>query len=78
MPKKRKESIGRKVSRPLARVIHFIGWLTGVLVALAVGFGMIGETLKVPYVQPIVPLAGWIVVILTIVGAVLAIIDAMS
>jgi lysylphosphatidylglycerol synthetase-like protein (DUF2156 family) len=78
MPKKKQESIGRKVGRPLAKAIHFIGWLTGVLVALAVGFGMIGETLKVPYVQPIVPFAGWVVVILTIIGVVLAIIDALS
>jgi len=60
------------------KLLHLIGWITGVLVALAVGFGMIDEVLTVPLVQPVVPLAGWVVVILTIIGAVMAIIDAVQ
>lgn len=63
--------------RPFAKLIHAIGWITGVIVALAVGFGMTSGTLTVPFIQPIVPLAGWIVVILTIIGVLMAIIDAV-
>ncbi len=62
-------------TRHVGRLIHIVGWITGVLVALAVGFGMADGTLRVPGVQPIVPLAGWIVVILTIIGVAMAIID---
>ncbi len=82
MPKKKKESIGKRVGRPLAKAVHFIGWLTGVLVALAVGFSMTkGGALydSIPYIPTaLTAFAGWVVVILTIVGAVLAIVDALS
>lgn len=51
-------------------------WLTGVLVSLAVGFGMIDSVLIVKWIPLIVTqLAGWIVVVLTILGAVLAILN---
>ena len=54
-------------------------WVTGVLVSLAVGFGMISGTLPIWYIPDVVTLmAGWIVVILTIVGAILAIIEKVS
>lgn len=62
-------------SKSLSKAIRVVGWITGVLVALAVGFGMADGTLKVPLVQPLVPLAGWIVVILTLIGVVMALID---
>jgi len=55
------------------KLVNLVAWITGVLVSLAVGFGMISGTLTVPYIQVIVPLAGWIVVVLTIVGVILAI-----
>lgn len=56
------------------KLISFVAWVTGVLVSLAVGFGLIDEILTVPYVLPVITVtAGWIVVILTIVGAILAI-----
>lgn len=64
-----------KKSKQLVKVINIVSWIIGVLVALAVGFGMADGTLKVPIVQPLVPLAGWIVVILTIIGVIMAIID---
>ncbi len=67
--------MAKKEKGPVSNVVNLIAWITGILVSLAVGFGMIGGTLTVPYVQPIVPFAGWIVVILTLVSAVLAIID---
>ena len=56
------------------KVLNFIVWLTGVIVSLAVGFALIGGTLSVPYLGVVNVVAGWIVVITTIVGAVLAII----
>ena len=62
-------------AKPFAKTIRLIGWITGVLVALAVGFGMKDGILTVPIVQPIVPIAGYIVIILTIIGVIMAIID---
>lgn len=72
----RKKVIQREVKKSFGKLISVLAWITGVIVALAVGFGMAERTLTVPWIQPIVPLAGWIVVILTIVGAIMAIIDA--
>ncbi len=62
-------------------LLGFLMWLVGVLVALAVGMSMTGsgalsdslEKLFIPAV--ITNIAGWIVVIVTIVGVILAIID---
>ena len=54
-------------------LLELIVWIVGVLVSLAVGFGMISGTLTVPYVQIVVPVAGWIVVIGTIIGVIMAI-----
>ena len=59
--------------KPIGNLVNLAAWITGVLVSLAVGFGMIGGILTVPYVQVVVPFAGWIVVILTIVSIILAI-----
>jgi len=59
--------------KPIANLVSLAAWLTGILVSLAVGFGMISGTLTVPYIQAIVPFAGWLVVILTIVSVILAI-----
>ena len=36
--------VGKKVKGTL----NFVAWLTGILVSLAVGFAMIGETLTIP------------------------------
>lgn len=54
-------------------VLNFVAWLTGVIVSLAVGFGLIGGSLSVPYIGVVNQIAGWIVVITTIISAVLAI-----
>ena len=55
-------------------VLNFVAWLTGVLVSLAVGFGMTGRTLTIPWLPEVVTqVAGWVVVITTVVSAVLAI-----
>ena len=71
--------IGQTYS-PLRNLWSFIIWISGVIVSLAVGFGMIGQNgvpvLKVPYIPAIVTVTvGWVVVILTLLGALLAIID---
>ena len=59
--------------KPVSNLVNLAAWLTGILFSLAVGFGMIDGSLTVPYVTVIVPIAGWIVVILTVVSVILAI-----
>jgi len=63
----------------LASLWGLIAWLTGVLVSLAVGFGMISGTLIIPRIPDVVTaVAGWVVVILAILGALLKIIDELG
>ena len=57
-------------------LLNFVAWLTGVIVSLAVGFAMIGGTLSLPSWlggQTVAMLAGYIVVLTTALGVVLAI-----
>jgi len=55
-------------------VLNFVAWLTGVIVSLAVGFGMTGSTLTIPWLPVVVTqVAGWVVIITTVISAVLAI-----
>jgi len=66
--------VGKKVKSLLNSVV----WLTGVIVSLAVGFAMIGETLTIPWLDAIgasivTIIAGWIVIITTLLSAALAI-----
>ncbi len=62
----------------LSKLVYAVAWLTGIIVSLAVGFGMIGKTLTVPWFSPIVSVsAGWVVVVLTVLGAILAIFDSL-
>lgn len=56
-----------------SRVLNFVVWLTGVIVALAVGFGLIGGTLSVPYIGIANVIAGWVVIVTTILGVILAV-----
>ena len=64
---------------PLAGVWGFIVWLVGVLVSLAVGFGMSDGTLRIPQIpQIITAAAGWIVIVLALLGVLLKIIDVLS
>ncbi len=63
--------VGKKVKS----LLNFVMWLTGVLVSLAVGFAMIGETLTIPWLGSaniVTQVAGWIVVVTTLLGAALA------
>jgi len=61
--------VGKKVKS----VLNFVAWLTGVIVSLAVGFAMIDGVLTVRWIPEVVTMvAGWIVVITTLVSAALA------
>ncbi len=61
--------MGKKVKN----LLGFVAWLTGILVSLAVGFAMTGGTLTVPWLPLVVSqVAGWIVVVTTVLSAVLA------
>ena len=64
---------------PISALVALVAWLTGVLVSLAVGFGMADGTLVVRWIPDVVThVAGWIVVVLTLISVVLAIIDRIS
>lgn len=59
--------------------LNIVMWIVGVLVSLAVGFGMTSLTLSIPFIPDlVVMIAGWIVVIGTIVGVIMAIIKAVE
>jgi len=76
---KGKTKAAMKGNTVLASLWALIAWLTGVLVSLAVGFGMISGTLPIPRIPEIVTaVAGWIVVILAILGVLLKIIDKLG
>lgn len=71
----------RRVRRrgPLSDVWSFIVWLVGIIVALAVGFGMTDGTLSIPLIPEIITIAaGWIVIVLALLGVLLKIIDALN
>ncbi|MEK6875513.1 MAG: hypothetical protein AABX30_02420 [Nanoarchaeota archaeon] len=62
----------------LQSLLGFVAWFTGVLVSLAVGFGMIAGTLTIPYIESVVPFAGWIVVLTTLLSLILALAHKFS
>ena len=60
------------------KVLNLVVWLTGVIVSLSVGYGMISATLSLPWWlggDLVAMLAGWVVVVTTLVSAVLAILN---
>lgn len=60
----------------LSTVVKIAVWLTGIIVALAVGSGMIDKVLTISWLPASVTVAaGWIVVVSTILGAILALFD---
>lgn len=64
------------MAKQSSKMLNFIAWLTGVIVSLAVGFAMIGGTLSLPTWlggNLIAMIAGYIVVITTGIGVILAI-----
>ncbi len=61
----------------LTKLLQFIVWLTGVIVSLAVAFGMIEEILTLGVLgipNPVTIFFGWVVVVTTLIGVLLAII----
>ncbi|MFA6022457.1 MAG: hypothetical protein WC781_00030 [Candidatus Pacearchaeota archaeon] len=67
-----------KNSKIIHKALGFVAWLTGVIVSLSVAFAMIEGTLTLPIWlggTTIAMVAGWIVVLTTILGLILAIID---
>ena len=55
-------------------IVGILSWIVGVLVSLAVGFGMIDATLEIPNVPLIITqIAGWVVVAGAIVGVLLVV-----
>lgn len=65
-------------TRPISTLVSLVVWLTGILVSLAVGFGMIDGVLTVQWILPVITMwAGWVVVILTLLSVILAIADKL-
>jgi len=55
-------------------IVGIFMWIVGILVALAVGSGMIQQVLTVPGIPPIITIiAGWVVVVGAILGVIMAI-----
>jgi len=55
-------------------IVGIFAWVVGVIVALAVGSGMIDTTLVIPGIPEIVTVvAGWVVVIGAIISVILAV-----
>jgi len=74
-----KNNAVREAGNALSVLAGIVAWLTGLLVALAVGFGMISKTLVIPRLPEIVTVgAGWVVVVLALLGAVLAIFERLN
>lgn len=83
MGKRDEQPVIVKHVSPLASLWGFIIWLVGIVVFLSVGFGMVGGTLTVPWVSDlaggaIVVAAGWFVVVLTVLGFVLKLVDLLG
>ena len=68
-------------SASLRKILSFVIWLTGVIVSLSVAFAMTDGTLALPKWlggAPVALIAGWVVIITTVLGVVLAIIDYLT
>lgn len=60
----------------LSTLVTFVAWLVGVIVSLAVGEALINGTLAVSFIGAITnQVAGWIVVIVTLLGVLMALIN---
>ncbi len=63
------------------KLLSFIIWLTGIIVSLSVAFAMVNGVIGLPSLlggDSVAVIAGWIVVIITLLGVVLAIVDYFS
>jgi hypothetical protein len=65
--------------KPLKKFWAFLMWLLALLIALAVGFGMTSGTLLIKWLPAIVTVvAGWFVIVLTLIGLVMAIFEKLK
>ena len=55
--------------------INFVLMTAGVLSMLSIGFAMTNGTLVVPYISSLSVIAGWVIVIATVIGTIMAIAD---
>ena len=77
MAKKRKQA--KQERGVLTKLLQFLAWLTGVIVSLAVAFGMIDGILKVWFIPIGVTIFfGWVVVATTLLGVIIAIVNHIS
>jgi len=65
--------MAKNKSAGMTPLLGIVAWITGVIVSLAVGFALIDGGLAVPYIGVINVIAGWIVVVSTILSLILAI-----
>jgi len=73
--------MAKKGGNGLKVTMHFVAWLTGVIVSLSVGFAMIDGILGLPVYlggATVAMIAGWVVVITTALGVILAIIHYLK
>ena len=61
----------------LTESLSFLVWLAGVIVSLAVGFALKNGILSVPKIGIVNVIAGWIVIITTILGVLIALINSL-
>ena len=54
-----------------SQALNIVAWITGIIVSLAVGFGLIGGTLSVPYIGIVNVIFGWLVIAMTLVGVIM-------
>ena len=70
-----------KTGSGLHSLVGFVAWLTGVIVSLSVAFAMIDGVLGLPTWlggASVAVVAGWIVVISTVIGVILAVVHYFS
>jgi len=64
-------------SRVASKIITFISWILATLLGLIIGSSIILGTLVIPIVpEKLANILGWLIIILTILGAFLALADA--
>ena len=64
-------------ARVISRILTLISWILATLFGLIIGSSLIGGTLAIPAIpDALAILAGWFIVVLTILGAALALVEA--
>lgn len=61
----------------LTKILSFLVWLAGVFVSLAVGFALKNGIISVPHLGIANIIAGWIVIITTLLGVLIALTNSL-